>query len=818
MFRKKIFGVSISIFLLVLMILVHSDNVEASSVWEDAKLYWDTYHNQDNGVQIHTNDKDGKQYLYVGYRAKAAGAGTTITFANIGWNIKYGDKNVCVINNGKISNNWNKTVDGYVYNLLKIELNKIYNLFEIKYPNVDFSSDLRNKNKTLNFRFDSIMTYRENGVSKTYRSISEDGKGGLKVDGTVYYVAENFRVAYRAFCGVTLDEAWEKEYYNKVFKLKGEPITSKPQLSLPAISTTTPAISATSGTYVYDSSKKKYFVKANTNFKIVFTTTINKAIASFQANKNELITNSNAYGYYLYTKNVSGGTSNTITKKGGSTYSKFDFVSANQNRRGYTTLSAAYTIKQREGAGAVTYYGKGYSLQNDNIVLEAAKSGGVTVQADGTPPVISANGNTTWTSQTYKISAKASDALSGVQSISIYDSTGKLLTKGTSSCEYNVTAAGKTTYTVKAVDKVGNTSSKTVTVMRDVEKPIIKPVTPEDTGDNEPSTITIEDDLIIGWINHDYNLNIVANDVGPSGMKYVTLKDIQTGAVLQKNVDYINYTFTSEGVYKYLLSAADNAGNVKLIHITVKIDKTAPRIEGNDKNGTFKGSRLEFDAYDEVSGSGLKKFEILDENGEKLDEKSELDGNRANLKYSISKNFGLSYKFVAYDNAGNITEYVVSTPTNFKIEASLTSDFKNEKDSTEQETKYVLLVDENGYLNIKTYGYVDTIEIKFAKDIESIANHENYGLNYLLDENRVSEFDHEAIILTPSEESENSVTFKVPANVFDIEKYRNDRRMETLVQITGYRDGNSKTVTLPVLIAYNYVDYIHKTFRRVILG
>ena len=76
----------------------------------------------------------------------------------------------------------------------------------------------------------------------------------------------------------------------------------------------------------------------------------------------------------------------------------------------------------------------------------------------------------------------------------------------------------------------------------------------------------------------------------------------------------------------------------------------------------------------------------------------------------------------------------------------------------------------------------------------------------------------EAIILTPSEESENSVTFKVPANVFDIEKYRNDRRMETLVQITGYRDGNSKTVTLPVLIAYNYVDYIHKTFRRVILG
>lgn len=818
MLRKKIFGGIVITFLAaILVMIVHSNDVEAASVWEDPKLYWDTYHNQNNGVQIHT-DK-GKQYLYVGYRAKAAGAGTRITFANVGWNLKYGDKNVSVLKDGKYSEpSRTKTVDGYVYNLLRIELNRIYNLFEIKYPNIDFSSDLRNSNKILNIRLDSIMTYRENGVSQTYRSISEDGKGGLKVDGTVYYVAENFRVAYRAYCGVTLDEAWEKEYYNKTFQIKGESLTSNPQLTLPDITTSTPVISGTSGTYVYDSSKKKYYVRANTNFKLTFSTNVSIAVASYQANKNELLTNNNAYGYYLYTKNAQGGTSNTITSKGGSTYSKYDFVSATQSRHGYTMLTAGYTIKQKESVGAVTYYGKGYSMQNNNAVLSSSKSGGITIQADGTGPVITANGNTTWTSQTYKISAKGSDALSGMQSIAIYDSNGKQLAKGTSSCEYNVTAAGKTTYTVKATDKVGNVSSKTVTVMRDVEKPVIKPVTPEESGDEETGTVTIEEDMIIGWINHDYNLNITVSDVGPSGMKYVKLKDVQTGVVLQENVDYINYTFTKEGVYKYLLSASDNAGNVKMIYITVKIDKTAPKVTGNDKEGIFDGKKLNFDASDEKSGSGLKNFEIFDENGEKLEAEETLNDNTINIKYDILQNYGLSYKFVASDNAGNITEYVVSTPTNFKIEASLTSDFKNEKDSTEQETKYVLLVDENGYLNIKTYGYVDTLEIKFAKALEDIANADNYGLNYLLEENKISEYDQDAIVLTPEEVSETSVTFKVPARIFEIEKYRTDRRMETLVQITGYRNGSSKTVTLPVLIAYNYVDYIHKTFRRVILG
>ena len=58
-----------------------------------------------------------------------------------------------------------------------------------------------------------------------------------------------------------------------------------------------------------------------------------------------------------------------------------------------------------------------------------------------------------------------------MSSIKIYDSAGKELVSGTNSVSYKVTTEGVKTYTVKATDKVGNASSKTVTVKIDKTAP-----------------------------------------------------------------------------------------------------------------------------------------------------------------------------------------------------------------------------------------------------------------------------------------------------------------------------------------------------------
>ncbi len=814
--KMAVLCIAVGMFVSVLNVF-NANDVYAADVWEDAYLYWNTYNDSDNGVKIH-KIKD-ETYIYIGYRAKSA-EGAAVTYANVGYKIKYENTGyyIYVLKHDSMymDEKDNKTVDGYVYNLVRIRVTDIYALFEKKYPDVDFSTTLRNPNKTNNIYFDSIMTYRRDGVSKTYKSIAEDGKGGLNINGHVYCSAASFREAYKIYTGVTLDNTLETQYFNKHYAFPGVRTNKVPGVvSLPTISTTGITFTGTTGAY-YKKDNNYYYVRANTDFSLSFSSNVNLALASYQANRNELMVSGFGSGYYLDTANVSGGTSASITGKGGSTNNKYTLVSYSQNRSGYATLKSKFTLKQTEQTGEVKYYGKGHILQSGADAVTPSIGAAITVKADGTGPIITSQGNTQWTSATYKLNASARDNISGMKKIEILDSKGNVLSSGTSSCTYNVTASGLTQYTVRATDNVGNVSTKTVSVYRDTEAPQITISNPNDSNPETPETSILEDSKVIGWINYDYLLNVTAEDIGPSGMKEVYLMDTITHAKLAEGVNSLSYKFTNEGEHNYILTAKDNAGNVKIVYLKVKIDKTAPTIKGNDEEGMYKGSALDFYSYD-VGGSGLKKFEIYDESGNLLSGNEHTENTRAYIKYKIKENYGLSYKFVAYDNAGNKMEYEVATPYNFSVRATVTSDAVNEKESTEDETKYVFLAGEKGYLNIDTFGYVDTLEIQFDRNQEGVANKEDYSLNYLLE--KQNELTNEAIILeVPKSEDSTYIEFKVPENFFNIfSSYREARKADGIVKITAWRDGYSKSITLPMLLVYDYTDYIYVNFRRVIV-
>ena len=131
-----------------------------------------------------------------------------------------------------------------------------------------------------------------------------------------------------------------------------------------------------------------------------------------------------------------------------------------------------------------------------------------------------------------------------------------------------------------------------------------------------------------------------------SGMKSMTL--YENGNQVATGTSSITYTASKEGVVTYKIVAEDKVGNSYEKEFEVKIDKTAPTIEGYPSSEWTKNDVLiNLSATDSLSGM---RDIILYENGNQVATGSD------KISYTANKEGVTKYKIVAMDNVGNSFE------------------------------------------------------------------------------------------------------------------------------------------------------------------
>lgn len=202
--------------------------------------------------------------------------------------------------------------------------------------------------------------------------------------------------------------------------------------------------------------------------------------------------------------------------------------------------NGTYTVKAVDNAGNVA---------TKNVVID-----GTSLGIDKNAPTLDVTSSVLngWTKDTITLSAKASDAESGIHFITLPDGS----VVNSSIATFKVNADG--IYNFKATDNAGNETTKQVIIGENGAVRI----------DNVSPTLKLSIDSTT-WTDDDVTINAVATDTG-SGVKAITLPD---GS--QVNSSTASYNAVGNGVYKF--SVVDNVGNMveDTIEITT-IDKSKP--------------------------------------------------------------------------------------------------------------------------------------------------------------------------------------------------------------------------------------------------
>lgn len=454
------------------------------------------------------------------------------------------------------------------------------------------------------------------------------------------------------------------------------------------------------------------------------------------------------------------------------------------NKELATGVSSASYTQSTEG---IIYY---YVVATDKAGNKATTSTKA-AYVDKTPPLITAGVSSAgWTNKDIRLTATATDALSGVQKVEIFTASGKSVASGKTGAAYTITEPTNEEYIIRATDAAGNTAEKKQSIQLDKENSDV--VIDDGTGtpiEFKPGAAT--ESHVIGWVNNDVPIKITAAD-SLSGIKTIELKD-HYGNVIKSDSKELQYTFTNEGISHYTIIVTDNAENTKTINLTVKIDKTPPVIIGDEEVKDPTYGLIEHQAVDSISG--IKSFRLY--YYDTMEEVTEDDGleykDNNIISFKSMNTFNLYWKLIAEDNAGNITEMTVHTPFNFKI--------KVEADNLRTETEN-FLIGADAQLKITLWGYVDTVEVKFERTLEDAAEKEEYTLDRLIESG-------DAFIRVPEKNDYVEYTFKLPEGV-DPREYR--------IWVYGYRDGWKRTEYTDInLITYEQLckEQVHK-FKRVI--
>ncbi|MDU1586961.1 MAG: CARDB domain-containing protein [Clostridium sp.] len=156
------------------------------------------------------------------------------------------------------------------------------------------------------------------------------------------------------------------------------------------------------------------------------------------------------------------------------------------------------TTKIASGVSSLSYTVTTEGIHNYKVVAKDnvgnIKEQTFTVKLDKTPPAISGQSLYGWSKENIRINSSATDSLSGMKSIELYDRNNSKIASSIKELAYLVTSPGVSQYKVIAKDNVGNTSDKIITVRIDVTAPSS---IPKFTYDEEDFNLNINADFVI---------------------------------------------------------------------------------------------------------------------------------------------------------------------------------------------------------------------------------------------------------------------------------------------------------------------------------
>ena len=254
-----------------------------------------------------------------------------------------------------------------------------------------------------------------------------------------------------------------------------------------------------------------------------------------------------------------------------------------------------------------------------------------------------------WTGSDLPVTLTSADSASGIDHYEWYENgawTTRTLTTTGNTGSITYTATRNETIRFRAVDKVGNVSEESTTIVKiDKDKPTITSVVNSSNGN---------------WTNQSIDITINAAD-NSSGISKYQVKysgNNNTWTDLKSNTD--NWSAEcNETVYYRVV---DNAGNISEESTTViKIDKDKPTITSvvNSSNGNWTNQSIDITINAADNSSGISKYQVKysGNNNTWTDLKSNTDN------WSAERNETVYYRVV--DNAGNVSE---EKNTNIKID------------------------------------------------------------------------------------------------------------------------------------------------------
>ena len=156
------------------------------------------------------------------------------------------------------------------------------------------------------------------------------------------------------------------------------------------------------------------------------------------------------------------------------------------------------TTKIASGASSLSYNVTTEGIHNYKVVAKDNVGNTneqiFTVKLDKTPPVINGQSLYGWSKENIRINSSATDSLSGMKSIELYDRNNSKVASSIKELTYLVTSPGVSQYKVIAKDNVGNTSNKIITVRIDVTAPSS---IPKFIYDEEAFNLNINADFVI---------------------------------------------------------------------------------------------------------------------------------------------------------------------------------------------------------------------------------------------------------------------------------------------------------------------------------
>lgn len=410
--------------------------------------------------------------------------------------------------------------------------------------------------------------------------------------------------------------------------------------------------------YDYKESDSVYWVKPNITGNIhIKTQTYYPSASGIYPTETQL-----GLGKLNYTAGTSSLVTATTsgTSSSGSEFSSNFTLSKGINKAttsvsgGNNILSFTHTLTAKLDNADYRLYsaGKYSSLQSSFV------NSGILLKTDGTAPSITLNpANQEWTNSNVTVTIGVSDSRSGVENWTVKRklNDGNWMSLNDKTTSISLTDNGTHIIEVTATDKVGNSSTSSITIKIDKNPPVI---TGNFTND---------------WVKGSKTLSFIAAS-SPSNVSSLKLYNQNKTTILKDGVisngeGTLTHTISTEGITYYKIEAINEANNVATKDVVVKIDNTAPTAQITaPENTTELTTKLTLTNIVEEH-SGLKEIQITEDTSFKTGVTTvALSGNKnKTINFTLKSNsdyesqLGERTIYIRLiDNVGNYSSYTIN--------------------------------------------------------------------------------------------------------------------------------------------------------------